>query len=466
MPTQFPYVTDSIRGDVPINFYPAADSEKGVILHGTPGLEELCTLTDCTEVRGLFSRGAYLYAVAVRGGESVFWRIDSTGGFAEVGTITTSNSGPVWIEENQTQILIVDGVSGWVFTPTTNHFVQITDAAFPGASSCTAQDGYGLFTVPDSNQWFFSAPQDFLSFDAGDFYSAEGKTGDVVNILSDHREPWIFCEKFYEVWYNAGGDNTSPTNPTFARNQGGLGEFGCAAPKSAASFDNSVAWLSNHGQILRANGYNAQVISTDMMGREISQYATISDAISFSYTENEHTFFQITFPTAGKTWVLDAKTKLWHKRQSFTGGGEFGRHRANCHAYLDSTNYVGDYTNGKIYKMSMNYLDEDGEEIQRQVMSSEFVSGMSRTFYPSVQIEFEPGVGLESGLDPQAMLQYSDDGGKTWSSELWRSAGKIGEYSRRAVWNRMGSSFRRIYKLTVSDPVVWKILSISWWGQK
>jgi len=31
---QFPFITDGIRGDVPINFYPAADSERGVICLG------------------------------------------------------------------------------------------------------------------------------------------------------------------------------------------------------------------------------------------------------------------------------------------------------------------------------------------------------------------------------------------------------------------------------------------------
>jgi hypothetical protein len=464
--TQFPFVTDGIRGDVPTNFYPAADSEKGIILHGTPGLKELCDLTDCTEIRGLFAWGVYLYAVARRGSESVFFRVDSAGGFSEIGTILTSTAGPVWMTINPTQMLICDGVSGYVFTPATGHFVQITDLAFPGASSADYQDGYGLFTKPNTNQWFFSSIDNFLTYDALDFYSKEGKPDKIVSILSDHREPWIFGEKSTEVWNNAGGDNTSALTPTFARNQGGLIEFGCSAPKSPCQFDNSITWLSDQGQLMKAKGYNPTIISTDMFGRELSQYSTYSDAIAFSYTENEHNFYQITFPTAGKTWVFDAKTQTFHKRSSFSGISDFGRHRANCYALLNKKHYVGDYENGKIYEMSMDYLDDAGNEIQRRLYSKETSSGLKKTFFPSIQIEFEPGVGLESGLDPQAMLQYSDDGGNTWSNELWRSVGKIGEYSRRAIWHRMGSAHRRIYRLTVSDPVLWRIIGVNWWGEK
>ena len=462
---KFPFITDSIHGDVPINFYPAADTEKEIILYPSPGLDGHCTLTDCTEIRGLHSWNNYLYAVAQRGSTSIVWRIDESGGISELGTIATSASGPVWIKNNSTQLCIVDGISGYVYTPSTGLFVQITDVAFPGAAAMDYQDGYGLFVQPTSKQWFFSAINDFTSFDAGDFYSIEGKPGNILSVISDHREPWFFKGDTTEVWYNAGGDNTSTATPTFARNSGGLLEMGCGAAKSPANFDNAIAWLSEKGQLLRGQGYNAQIFSIDKFGREIAGYSQFSDAIAFAYTDLEHEFYQITFPSADKTWVFDAKTKIFHKKQSWKSGGGFGRHRANCYAFLNNVHYVGDYANGVIYTMSVDHLDDDAEEIQRILYSMEIHGGMKRLFFPSVQIEFTPGVGLVSGLNPQAMLQFSSDGGNTWSNELWRSVGLIGEYTARAVWNRLGSDFRRMYKLTVSDPVIWRVLGIHGWSK-
>lgn len=457
---KFPFITDGIHGDVPNGFYPAQDSEKGVILHPSPGLDALCALTNCTEIRGLYAWGGYLYAVARRGSQSILFRVDTAGGYAELGTITTSATGPVWMVNNLTQLCIVDGVWGYVYTPGTGLFVSITDAAFPGASSVDYQDGYGLFTKPNSNQWFFSSLLDFTTFNALDFYSKESRPDNNVSLFSYKREPLIGGQTSIEVWYNAGGDNTSPLNPTFARNVGGVIEHGFGSLKCISDMGgDALVFLSDEGQLLTISGYQAQPVSNQMFDREIKTYSIFSDAICFSYREGGHIFYQITFPAADVTWVFDGTTKLLHKRQSYLDGSDdFGRHRANCYALLNNKHYVGDYSNGKIYEMSVNFYADDGEEILRTIYSQNIDGGLKRIFFPPVQVVVEGGVGLESGLDPQIMLQYSEDNGKTWSNEMWQSAGKIGEYGNRAIWHRQGSGFRRMYKLSFSDPVLWRIL--------
>lgn len=53
------------------------------------------------------------------------------------------------------------------------------------------------------------------------------------------------------------------------------------------------------------------------------------------------------------------------------------------------------------------------------------------------------------------MLQWSDDGGKTWSNEYWKPVGKIGQYKARVNFNRLGMSRDRVFRLTMSDPVKW-----------
>ena len=76
-------------------------------------------------------------------------------------------------------------------------------------------------------------------------------------------------------------------------------------------------------------------------------------------------------------------------------------------------------------------------------------------FWHGLEVLFDAGVGLATGQgsDPQAMLRWSDDGGYTWSNSHWRSIGKLGEYSHRAIWRRLGRSRHRVFELTVTDPV-------------
>jgi hypothetical protein len=81
-------------------------------------------------------------------------------------------------------------------------------------------------------------------------------------------------------------------------------------------------------------------------------------------------------------------------------------------------------------------------------------------FHQRFQLDLETGVGLSSGQgsDPQIMLCWSDDHGHTWSHEHWTSAGKIGEFKRRALWYRLGRTRDRIYRVVVSDPVKWALV--------
>lgn len=82
-------------------------------------------------------------------------------------------------------------------------------------------------------------------------------------------------------------------------------------------------------------------------------------------------------------------------------------------------------------------------------------------FHQAFQIDLETGVGLVDGQgsDPQVMLRWSDDGGQTWSHEAWTSAGRMGEYTRRALWRRLGRSRDRVYETVVAEPVRWAFLS-------
>jgi PKD repeat protein len=69
-----------------------------------------------------------------------------------------------------------------------------------------------------------------------------------------------------------------------------------------------------------------------------------------------------------------------------------------------------------------------------------------------------PAYSEYPGADPRVMLRISNDGGRTWITEQWRSAGRTGEFSRRVRWNRLGSGRRRVFEVSVTDPVQWKVV--------
>lgn len=83
-----------------------------------------------------------------------------------------------------------------------------------------------------------------------------------------------------------------------------------------------------------------------------------------------------------------------------------------------------------------------------------------RLGFDKFTLELETGLGLTTGLgsDPQIMLRFSDDGGQTWTSERWVSAGLIGRYKARPIWRRLGQSRDRVFEIVVTDPIPWRII--------
>lgn len=50
-------------------------------------------------------------------------------------------------------------------------------------------------------------------------------------------------------------------------------------------------------------------------------------------------------------------------------------------------------------------------------------------------------------------LEWSDDGGHTWSNKHMMPIGNTGQYNFRSIWRRMGRSRERIFRLTFTLPV-------------
>lgn len=438
-----------------VNFFLETDQEGGkspIALYGTPGLKVWYDIaTNYTignpEVRGMIVFDSKLWVVV----GDVLFAITSGLSVTNIGTLNTS-SGIVKMIENGLQVMIVDDGDGYVYTLSGGLFTEISDLDFPASVlGLTCQDGYGVVSTKGDDTFFISGLLNFMSWDALDFSSAEGSPDKAIDILNDHRELWIFGERSTEIFYDSGSADFP-----FERVQGAFLEIGCASSWCAAKLDNSVYWLTNYGTLVKAEGYNPQVVSTRQIEWQWKDY-TWSDAIGFAYHWEGHAFYQITFPTDGKTWVYDASNGSWHRRTSYPNNG---RHRANCYVFFNGKHLVGDFANGIIYELDFATYTDNSETISRwrttQVTNEKDVN----LFVHSVQVDYEAGTGLVSGQgsDPQAMLQFSTDGGHTWSSETWQSiGGYVGEYSRRSIWRRLGVGRNWALKVTMTDPVKWVI---------
>lgn len=468
-----------------VNLFPEIVPEGGkeaAFLNRAPGLKRLATVGR-GPIRGLWSYGGLGYVVS---GNQLF-QLSSNWDSRLLGNVSGSD-GPVSMADNGTQLFIACNGPSYIYNNVLDTLQPISDPDFPGAVSVGFIDGYFVFSQPNSQTLWVTEIYDGTNIDALNFASAEGNPDNIVSLIVDHREVWLFGTQSVEVWYDAG-----LAGFPLARIQGAFNEIGCAATYSVAKLDNGLFWLGQdargQGIVYRSNGYNGIRVSTHAIEYAIAQYTDISDAFAYTYQQEGHSFYVLIFPTANATWVYDVATQAWAERAGFSAG-QFTRHRSNCQMLFNNEIIVGDYQDGRVYAFDLDKYTDDGD-IQKWLRSWRALpsgtNNLNRTAHHSLQLDAETGAYLapitedvflvteeyaklmtEAGdflidenqtsynPEPNVMLRWSDDGGHTWSNEHWKYMGAVGQYYYRTIWRRLGMTVKlrdRVYEVSGTDPI-------------
>jgi len=329
------------------------------------------------------------------------------------------------------------------------------------ASSLCFLDGYFIVSRPSSKQFNISPlngaddgnGHSVFVWDPLDFAAKEGYPDDIARVFADHEDLWLFGgEQSTEVWQNTGNANFP-----FQRIPGNFIHYGCAAPYSVVRLGNGVGWIAldtSRGAAIAiyAVGFQPTRVSTGPVEQAWAGYATIADAVAYTYIDRGHEFWVINFPTANATWVYDLSTNLWARRGWYNGASS-DRQKQWTHAYTalsphgsapDGTaalHFAGAWNDNVIYKMDAAYLNDAGTPIERIRTCPHLATENKRNFYHRLEIYTEVH-------DPTITLASSKDGGHTFNTPRSPSAtSTLGAFLARTFWAMLGSSRDRVFRV-------------------
>ena len=450
--------SSNVNAQVVQNLYPELDQEGGksvLALYGTPGMVPRATLNAGAVVRGLYPIGSVLYGVA----GSKLYSVSTSWVVTELGDLDTS-TGPVYFDDDGTYLALADRTSGYTYKTDTSTFAKVTDGDFIGANAMRFKDGY--FLTCKDKQFQYSDSLNPTSWQSANVVNVRGRSDDFITLDIFANYVWCFKERSLEIYYNSGNNLTA-----FDRYPGGFYEMGLVGSGAFCQTDDFLYTFTDDREWYRVSkNLQMQKISTVQLDYQFSTLNTVSDAFMYaSSSQAGHKFVVLTFPTDSKTYVYDEVTGLFHTRASYDSNtGTDIRHWSNCYAYFNGFHVVGHYSDGKIYALELDTYTDDTSRIRRVATfpSVHDPENRKKLRINRVEVEFEAGVGLTGGVqgeDPQAMLDYSKDGGHAFSNERWSSMGKIGKYENRAIWRRCGTARDFIPRVTITDPVKVAIIS-------
>jgi hypothetical protein len=384
------------------------------------------------------------------------------------GTVSVTGINVVWVDgdkftpEMVGNWITIDGVPYTIAAFVSDTNVQLPSAGptllevpyeAAGGEAITASQGAFLDTFliackPDTKQYNISASNDFSKWDPLDFASKEAYPDAIIACLADHEELWLWGTETTEAHRNEGGADFP-----FQRDPSAFNHLGIAAPYSRVRLDATVFALvgdaRNKVYAAQFQGFMPKRISTHAIEKAWSAYSTVLDAEAYSYVENGHSYWVITFPTANATWVYDTTTGLWHER-AWWDGAALQRDRGRGHCYVFGKHFVGDYSNGKIYEQSETFSDDFGGDRVYERTAPYIAAAQNRVFHHRLQLLVENrGAGAIS-----ATVTWSDDEGATYSTGRTKSAA-AGARRARFIWRKLGEARQRIYKsrMQTQQPV-------------
>lgn len=439
-------------------------SPKQAFIVGTPGLALETTLA--TKVcRGWFSEDGRTWVVV---GNTLYERT-SAATFTAVAGVIPDDGLPVYFATNGEageQLAIVGGGQVNVLDLQTNVMVAAS-LPFTNPVMIVFQDGYGLVNERDTPTVWFSALEDFLSWDALDFFTRSTTSDNIIGLASTSDRVLVIGSKNTNLYFDS-GDTDNPWLPY----PGTSKQIGAFSASSISVYNDVVRWIGKsprgRAKIVQTRvDMSIQTISTPPIDDVLNACATLMDAEQLTYEQNGHAFILWTCPSspdAIQTYGYDVtesvlqQAPVWHARAAVDPhDGLYRRWRPRGSTTTDGEVLAGDFETGAIYTLELDVFDDAGQELRRERVAPYLSAQNQFVFIDQFELGTQAGYGLLTGQgsDPQVELWISRDGAQTWISAGFAPLGVRGDYLARAMWRQCGQARadRLVFKVRQTDPV-------------
>lgn len=319
----------------------------------------------------------------------------------------------------------------------------------PNCSQIVYLDGYWITFLLDDQELRFAGPTAALRivWNTADFFQAEGLPDNIVSIAVLQRDLFVFGEDSTEVYQNLGFVSV-PFQRAFFIDEGTL------AQSSVIKVDRTLWFLDEQRRFSFFNGRTPITISTPF-DKDVQALGTVSDCFSsYVHISNQYLIL-FTFPTEGRTFVFDIKSKKYIGEWNGFINGRTRRYVLQSHIFWVSQNkhFIGDYRTGEIHELTFD-AKKDGDDIIRRVRSSGEINHGTENLKRNISYRFtvKRGVATAQTPNPVFEIRFRDDG-KPWSQPEQVSLGATGDTKSSVRVFNTGLYENREFEVIMTDPV-------------
>ncbi len=288
--------------------------------------------------------------------------------------------------------------------------------------------------------------------------------GNVVEVQSQP-DATLAAWAFKQQLYAAGEETIQPywnpgdVTPAFQPVSNSVQQIGVKAKYSIAYNKEFTYFLGSDLNVYRYDGLSLVAIGDTAICQAIASYVDTEDAYGAAFSFDSLEFYLLTFFTGNQTWLFNEQSGLW---TNLTFGEYNDAYLAYSYIKMYGKHLIADRRNGELLQLDFDAFTDNGEVIQRRRQTVALTAKLlglpgRRVTMNWLRILLEPGVS-QINSPANMIMEYSDDDGHTWSSELWSSVGPLGDYEYMVEWAQLGTFYKRMFRFTMTDPVKWVLI--------
>jgi hypothetical protein len=423
------------------------------VRHRVPGLASFGTSSETT-FRGSLLNGSALYTAF----SGTVVKFTSAGGAAAAVDDLDGSDRVRFAKNNKrpTADVVIVCAAG-VFTLASDVIATLVDADLPSPTDVCFIDGYFMFGIADGR--VFASGLNATTINANDFMTAEAKSDQLYRVISWNGQLLVCSANSIEVW------SGSPVNVTgFPFNRSVVIQSGLIGPNAIAGqedgFGKALMYVGNDNRVKRLNGYTPEDVSPPDLDRLIEAVADKTTLEASVYISGGQAIWVLS--CAAWTWEFNLNTEKWNERNSYLSP----RSRITQSFNAFGKWLTGDTDSGNILEISRATHTEAGDPLIAECWSTPVQKFPNRIRCARADFDFSTGVGIATGIDPNQTdptveIDYSDNGGFTFTNPKLRKLGRQGKPQQRVTTfnNGMTGAQGRIWRVRQSDSVHFGLMS-------
>jgi hypothetical protein len=322
-----------------------------------------------------------------------------------------------------------------------------------GSPTCVCNHlGWFIFGYGDGD--LLASGLNAVSINTLDSARTESNPDGVEAIISYDGQLYVFGKATIEVW----GDPVNASGFPLTRIGYNM-RPGIKAAHTVSGwepeFGHPFIYVGSDNSVRQMQGYTPEKISPPDLDALIADVAFPDSQLdSLCYVVRGHAFYQLNGPSW--SWVFNVNNQTWHERKSYLSDkSTLTRSVPAFDKWL-----VGDTIQPDLYRFDHTLQQDAGTPIIAQMESVGEKAWPNRLRVPRADFDFTVGIGEATGTDPietdpTVMIEWSDDGGRTWSTPWNRKLGRQAISQQRVTVLNTGMTgpMGRKWRWTISDPV-------------